>query len=312
MNADDPASGLRLLFFGLPAGVSARVLSALLADDRHVVAVVLPAESVPHLTPDATQPIVTLAPPIANGLPLAGGAAADTPGLAWAAGLPLLAARELAHADTLAALAAFEADVACVACFTRRIPATVLSLPRLGFLNVHPSLLPAYRGPEPVFWMLRAGESATGATVHYMNDGLDTGDIAAQITVPLPDGISESAAQELLMRAGSDVLRRVLDDLARGVVRRQPQHAGGSAFGFPSPADFDLSTTWPARRAFNFMRGTAERGQPYPVEVAGRTEWLAEADDYAADVELDRPSVRHGRSILIRFNPGILYARTVR
>jgi hypothetical protein len=79
---------------------------------------------------------------------------ADTLSVAWAAGLPVLAARDLAHADTLTTLAEFQADVACVACFTRRIPPAVLNRPRLGFLNIHPSLLPAYRGPEPVFWQL--------------------------------------------------------------------------------------------------------------------------------------------------------------
>jgi methionyl-tRNA formyltransferase len=264
MSAADVAGDLRLLFFGLPVGASAVVLRALLADGRRVVAIVVPAQSVPHLAPEGVS-IHSLAPPaVGVSLPL-DETPADTLSVAWAAGLPVLAVRQMAHPDAVAGLAALAADVACVACFTRRIPAAVLELPRLGCLNIHPSLLPAYRGPEPVFWMLRQGENHTGATVHYMDDGLDTGDIATQKAVDLPDGVSESDAERRLMLAGCDLLREVLDDLARGVVRRRPQPPGGRAFGRPGSDDFTLSVDWPARRAFNFMRGTAERGQHYPV-----------------------------------------------
>ena len=114
------------------------------------------------------------------------------------------------------------------------------------------------------------------------------------------------------MLSGVELLRGVLAELAEGMVRRRPQPPGGSYFGFPGEVDFALATEWPARRAYNFMRGTAARGMPYAVDIAGRPELLATADHYEAGLELDRLSVRHGRHILIRFNPGILYAQTIR
>jgi len=301
---------MRILFFGLPAGVSAVVLRGLLADGRAVAGVVVPAASVPHLLPDPVPPIARLAPPAAAPLALAlGDAPAGLLGCAWAAGLPVFAARALGHAGTLAALAAARADVACMACFTRRVPPALLALPPRGFLNLHPSLLPAYRGPQPLFWQLREG-APTGATVHYLDTGLDTGDIAAQTAVPLPDGLPGPEAEQRLALAGLALLRGVLDDLAAGVVRRQPQ-GPGSYQPAPADADFALSAGWPARRAYNFMRGTADWGKPYPIEVNGRTEWLAAADDFT-EAELDRPSVRHGRHIAIRCSPGVLYARLLR
>ena len=301
---------MRILFFGLPAGVSAVVLRGLLADGRAVAGVVVPAASVPHLLPDPVPPIARLAPPAAAPLALAlGDAPAGLLGCAWAAGLPVFAARALGHAGTLAALAATRADVACMACFTRRVPPALLALPPRGFLNLHPSLLPAYRGPQPLFWQLREG-APTGATVHYLDTGLDTGDIAAQTAVPLPDGLPGPEAEQRLALAGLALLRGVLDDLAAGVVRRQPQ-GPGSYQPTPADADFALSAGWPARRAYNFMRGTADWGKPYPIEVNGRTEWLAAADDFT-EAELDRPSVRHGRHIAIRCSPGVLYARLLR
>ena len=295
---------MRLLFFGLPAGVSAIVLGGLVDDGRDVAGVVVPAAAVPHLLADPTLPVVLIAPPAAPALSL--GEPTDLLSLAWERGLPVLAVADFDHADTLAVLAAFAPDVAVVACFTRRIPPAALAVPRLGFLNLHPSLLPLYRGPQPLFWQLRDG-APTGATVHYMDEGLDTGDIAAQTAVPLPDGISGPEAEWTLALAGLGLLRGVLDELAAGVVRRKRQGLGGSRQHAPVAADFALSTDWPARRAFNFMHGTADWGQPYLVEVNGRTEWLAAAEEWR-EVTLDRPSVRHGRHIVIRFSPGVLYA----
>lgn len=313
MNAEDrPAGSLRIMFFGLSAGVSAVILSGLLADEVQVVGVVMPAAAVPHLLPDQKAPLNYLEPHLSAELPVTGShRTSNTLGVAWAAGLPVLAVRDFEHPDSIASLRALNADVACVACFTRRIPAVILRLPRLGFLNLHSSLLPAYRGPVPVFWQLRDG-APTGVTVHFMDEGLDTGDVVAQASVSLPDGITGSEAEQILMLSGLDLLRGVLRDLAGGTIQRWPQPPGGNFFGFPRAEDFSLSAGWPARRAFNFIRGTADRGQPYSIEISGQTVWLATADNYTIDAELDRPSVRHGRSILIRFNPGILYARMVR
>ncbi len=305
-----PRHGLRILFYGLPAGVSAAVMRGLLAAGRGVVGVVTPAAAVPHLLSTPSAPVTPLLPPGAAGIPLVTATPpADLLGEAWAAGLPVLAIGDLAHPDARAAIAACQPDVACVACFTRRIPLSMLNLPRLGFLNIHPSLLPAYRGPTPLFWQLRDG-ATTGVTVHHLDEGLDTGDMAAQTVVPLPDGISGPEGEQRLMLAGLALLLDVLDSLERGTASRQPQPPA-AYYGLPADEDYTLSTEWSARRAFNFMRGTADRGRPYPIEIAGRREMLAVADNFAADLLLDRPSVRHGRSILIRFNPGILYARLV-
>ncbi len=298
---------MRALLFGLPGGVSALVLQGLLDDGRDVAAVVVPAAAVPHLLPNPAPPVTHLMPPAVAGLSL--GVTSDLLALAWSRGLPILALDDLSHADTLAALAAFAPDVAVVACFTQRIPPALLALPRLGFLNLHPSLLPAYRGPQPLFWQLRDG-APTGATVHYLDEGLDTGDIAAQTAVPLPDGLDGPAAERQLALAGLGLLRGVLDDLAVGIVRRRPQGPDGSYQRAPGDEAFALATDWTARRAFNFMRGTADWGRPYRVEINGRVEWLATADEWR-DVELDRPSVRHGRHIVIRFAAGVLYARLV-
>jgi folate-dependent phosphoribosylglycinamide formyltransferase PurN len=232
-----PNSGLRVLFFGLPVGVSAAVLRGLIAEGWLPAAVVIPAAAVPHLLLTSSLPVVPIeapTPAVATFL-MDGATTADTLSVAWEAGLLVLAVNDFTHAATLAALGAYRPDVAVVACFTQRIPAALLSLPRYGFLNLHPSLLPAYRGPRPVYWQLRHS-APTGVTAHYMDEGLDTGDIAAQRAVALPPDLSEVEAERRLMLAGLELLRDVLADLARGIVHRRPQPPGGSYFGFP-PAE---------------------------------------------------------------------------
>jgi methionyl-tRNA formyltransferase len=313
MSEGEAASGgLRILFLGLPAGASAQVLQALLHDGRRVIAVVVPATAAPHLLARDGPPVAPIAPPASPSIPLIDSAApVDTLSVAWANGVPVLAVSDLHHPQTATALAGLEADVACAACFPWRIPPDILRLPRFGFLNLHPSLLPAYRGPSPLFWQLRDG-APTGVTIHYMDEDFDTGPIAAQQAVDLPNGSSGPGAERLLTGVGIELLRDILSDLAEGIVRRQPQPTGGSYFGHPEPGDFTLSTDWPVRRAFNFMCGTADYGLPYRVEVEGDAIHLAVAKGFAPDQEMDQPSVRRGRNILIRFNPGVLNARMIR
>src|SRR4051794_28647436 len=81
-----------------------------------------------------------------------------------------------------------EPDLIFVTGFPWRLPADLLSLPRLGSINTHPAALPKYRGPNPIFWHLMNGESEIGLTVHRMDTDFDTGPILAQATLSIdPD-----------------------------------------------------------------------------------------------------------------------------
>ena len=82
-------------------------------------------------------------------------------------------------------------DIGVVSCFPHRLHENLLKLPAFGCYNLHPSLLPQYRGPTPLFWQLRQGETETGVTLHKMCAGIDTGDIVAQQRLLIDDGISE-------------------------------------------------------------------------------------------------------------------------
>jgi methionyl-tRNA formyltransferase len=299
---------MRVLYLGMMGEFSRLPLTSLLAAGVNVCAVVVPGEK------SAGGPPISLLPPQnpVTRLPLLTPyRALNIVHLAWEHRIPAYELSQPGDPETQAALAKLQPDVALVACFSRIIPASLLTLPRHGFLNLHPSRLPAYRGPEPIFWQLHDGINPVGVTLHRMDAGLDTGDIVGKTAVSLPDGISRSQIDNLCAEAGADLMLTALEQLAANTLPRQPQPAGGSSQPLPQPADFNLDTNWPAQRAFNFMRGTAEYARPYSLQVAGQTINLTEALSYEPDGKLGDVIVKgNGRAVYIQFSPGILYAQS--
>ncbi len=296
---------MRVFFFGMTGSFSRPPLEALLGAGVDVCAVIIPAP--PNARPGGpalarVQPSQNSLLPILNPF-----LEQSSISIAWERGIPVFEVQRLGASETLAALASFQADVACVACFSRRIPEALLALPRHGFLNIHPALLPAHRGPEPLFWVMRSGDQP-GVTIHWMDHGLDTGDIAAQTPLDLPDGISGAEAEYQCAEAGGLLLVDVLDRLAHDQVMRTPQPPTGAYEPAPAAQDFMLDTGWSARRAFNFMRATAEWEHPYHVDAGGAHLELVEAIWYDPQSHLEQPFVHTGDQIQIQFTPGVLCA----
>lgn len=230
--------------------------------------------------------------------------------LAWEHNIPAFEVIQLKHPDTVATLAALQPDVACVACFSRKIPPVLLALPRYGFLNVHPSLLPAYRGPAPLFWQFRQGEPHTGVTVHWMDEGLDTGDVVLQTAVSFPDGIPGSQADRLCAQAGGELLVQAIQQLPNGLPRlpQSSMAVAASYHPWPKTADFALSTHWSAKRAFNFIRGTSLWGMSYDIHMGEKRVVIETAVSYHPTAQLNTPLVETADELHIQFNPGVLYA----
>jgi methionyl-tRNA formyltransferase len=227
--------------------------------------------------------------------------------LASAHGIPVVEVKVLSAPATLAALETYRPEVICVACFPRIFPRALLAIPPLGCLNLHPSLLPAYRGPAPLFWQFRQGESRTGVTVHFMDEGADTGDIALQSAVAFPDGISGAEADRICSQAGAALMVQAIDLLQRGACPRRSQpEAGSSYFTWPARADFEISTGWSARRAYNFIRGTEEWGVLFEIPVRdGRIE-VHRAISFSPD-EILGESWRFVREeVWVQFAEGVL------
>ncbi len=295
---------MRVIFFGALCTFSTAPLRLLIDAGHDLCAVIIAADRA-----ISSRPIAPLSPPHVAAIPLVD--ATSTPSIvsiAWEHQIPVYQVNRLAAAEARDVLRGLQADVACVACFSKRIPATLLGVPRRGFLNVHPSLLPLYRGPHPLFWMLRHGDRRFGVTIHFMDEQLDTGDLAAQAEVDLPDGLSGEELDSTLSQYGAELLLDVLHSLSKGCLTLHPQSPSGSYFPAPQASDFVIETTWPARRAFNFMRGTNEWQQPYPIEVTGQRFILKQALFYSGHEILDQPYQLFGDQIDIQFSPGVLRA----
>ncbi|MCP4361794.1 MAG: hypothetical protein GY796_27600 [Chloroflexi bacterium] len=298
-------STMRVLFMGMSGILSRTPLAILLSGGVNVCGVALPAATLPpYVLPINGRSLIPSQP---NSIPLTA-----NPGMLPLAAqhkLPVYPVRRLGDEEMVAALTAVQPDLICVSCFDQIVPPAILNLPRFGCLNLHPSLLPHFRGPSPLFWTLHAGQKETGVTVHFMDEGLDSGDIALQSGVTLPDGLSGAQVEQMTAERGGRLLLTAVKQLATGYLPRQPQPLGGSYQSSPQAEDFRLDTNWSAQRAFNFMRGTQEWARPYPVNVAGEEVWLRTAVACHPRQAQSRPFIRQSKAVSIQFSPGVLVAQ---
>jgi len=124
--------------------------------------------------------------------------------------VPILQPEKMKSPDFLFDLQAWQADVIVVAAFGRILPKVILDLPPRGCLNVHSSLLPKYRGAGPIQWALINGETETGITTMLMDEGMDTGPILLQETVPIESGDTARELSGRLAQVGGQLLLKTL------------------------------------------------------------------------------------------------------
>lgn len=125
--------------------------------------------------------------------------------------------------ELAAFLKALAPDVCCVAAFNQLFPPGILQIPRLGFINFHPSLLPRLRGPNAWFWYYHQMETLGGATIHFLDDHEDTGDILKQASFPIPPGMPPHELQHRIISLGCELLSQTLAELEAGSVHPVPQ-----------------------------------------------------------------------------------------
>jgi methionyl-tRNA formyltransferase len=266
-NIIPPEGSPRVIFLGMQGNFSPPSLRALLNYDIEICAVVVPAPQMPGREAQAIrrreQPRLTR--PVLPQLD------ASIVELAWEHNIPVWEVQHLSDALTISTLAAYEPDAICIACFSQRIPPAILELPRFGCLNVHPSLLPTNRGPVPLFWTFREGDEQTGVSIHLADEGMDSGDILAQESIHVPDGISYAHLEMRCAMRGGELLARTVWNLYRGLARRVSQEETKSSYHtFPSAGDFVVHAgEWSARRVYNFICGVVQWGGPVTINIGG-------------------------------------------
>ena len=188
-------------------------------------------------------------------------------------GLEVIAPAAAATPDLEARLRALAPDFLFSFYYRSLLPERVLASARRGALNMHGSLLPKYRGRAPVNWAILKGESETGATLHYMVEKADAGDIVDQLAVPI---LADDDALEVFGKvtvAAETILARSLPALLAGSAPRRPQRVlPGQYFGRRTPEDGRIDWSRPAREIHDLVRAVAP---PFPGAFAqvGNERW---------------------------------------
>ena len=137
-------------------------------------------------------------------------------------GLKVLQPEKLKNPEFLAALKSLNADLQIVVAF-RMLPEAVWSMPPLGTINVHGSLLPQYRGAAPINWAVINGEKETGVTTFKLKHEIDTGDILLQECLPIGEDETAGEVHDRMKEIGAKVLVETVKGLAESRITEQPQ-----------------------------------------------------------------------------------------
>ena len=218
---------------------------------------------------------------------------------ARAAGLEVTQPEKIKNnAEFRARLEAIAPDAIVVVAYGRIIPPWMLSLPRLGCINLHASLLPKYRGAAPIQWAVAMGETVTGNTTMLLEEGLDTGPILLQQEIPIAPGQTAAELFEVLSKAGAPLVVKTLAGLDDRTITPRRQDDSGATLApiltrDDGRMDFEKYT---ARELWNRWRGF----QPWPGAFSflnGRklifTGLLEATPPYPNDLSVGKPGELH-------------------
>ncbi len=176
-------------------------------------------------------------------------------------GWKVLQPEKLKSPEFVAELTELKPDLAVVVAF-RMLPEVVWSLPRLGTLNLHASLLPDYRGAAPINWVIINGETQTGITTFFIDHQIDTGDLLMQETVNIEPHWVAGDLHDVLMEKGGDLVVRTLEALEAGTLAPIPQDPALFRHHAPKLTKELPRIDWkkPAEQVVNLVRGLS----PFP------------------------------------------------
>ena len=216
--------------------------------------------------------------------------------------LPILQPRRARDPHLLAELKSLAPQVVVVAAYGQLLRPALLSLPPLGCVNVHASLLPKYRGAAPISWALIRGERMTGVTIMLIDETLDTGPVLLQSEIAIEPSDDAGTLQARLAMCGAETLLHALDGLESGALRPVPQEHALATYA-PKLRKEDGTINWShsAEDLSHLIRGvtpwpgavTTHRGKPLriwraasmPMSDSGRPGRVASIDTLGIRVE---------------------------
>jgi methionyl-tRNA formyltransferase len=199
----------RIIFFGTPE-IAAESLRRLLSSNlRPTLVVTQPAKPVgrhARLTPSPVEVVATKE------------------------NIPVLTPASARATDFIEKLRQLSPDVAVLVAYGKILPKEVITIPKRGFVNVHPSVLPLYRGPSPIQSVILRGEKQTGVSIMLLDEKVDHGPVLSSVRIALPDRVTGDQLTDLLSRRGADLLVKTLPGYLSGSVAPQPQDHAKASF----------------------------------------------------------------------------------
>ena len=197
-------------------------------------------------------------------------------------------------------------DLCVISHFERLIKKPLLDIPPMGFVNLHPSLLPNYRGMSPQHWPIINGDKETGITVHYVDEGTDTGDIILQRRFPLTGAEYVKDLQKRWMVEYKTIMVEAIEKISCGEPTISQSHLEGSYYGRLTDADCQINLKGSVKQAYNLVRAVS---MPYHGAQIG------ELIIWKAHINNDRNIVDNQRGVhlntadgnYIVFTDGILF-----
>lgn len=170
-------------------------------------------------------------------------------------GIPCFQPHSLKDEQLAYELSQFYCDIFVVVAYGKLIPRSIFSIPPLQTINLHPSLLPKYRGAAPVEWALCNGEHQTGVTVQLINDELDAGDIVLQSPVTIAPNETAQDVYEKILPLGADMLIKAIKGLHLGTIKPMPQdHTQATYCGKITSETARIDWNMPSLNIHNMVR----------------------------------------------------------
>jgi methionyl-tRNA formyltransferase len=226
---------MRIIFFGTPE-FAVPSLEALIDSGENIVSVVTQPDRVKGRGHKLSQP------PVKE--------------YALSKGIPVIQPSDIRTLAFYEEMSGLKPDIVVVVAYGKIVPISILTLPHLGCVNVHASLLPRYRGAAPIHWALINGEEKTGITTMLMDEGLDTGDMLLTEEVIIDEEDNAYTLSRILSIIGASLLVKTLEGLQNKTIKPVPQ--SGEAIYAPPLKKEDGRINWSAsaREISNLIRGT--------------------------------------------------------
>jgi len=145
--------------------------------------------------------------------------------------------------------------------YPQLISSEILAIPNLGTINFHPAILPDYRGAHVINWMILKGEKNAGITLHYIDEGIDTGDIIHKETIPIEFEDTAFDLEKKVIEKSIQILPELLPSILSGKNKRLKQDRTNYSYKPRRPEDGEFSWDWDSKRIYNQIRALVS---PWP------------------------------------------------